>query len=71
MLTHSPLMASKQRLRFDWGQFYVGLSAFIPCIDRAEIAASLRKAATRQGYIVKVQHVIERDRYGVRIWRLL
>jgi hypothetical protein len=54
----------------DWSRFKPGTSFFIPCLDRKAVADYVVKEATRLRFQVTCKQVVEKGRYGLRVWRL-
>ncbi len=57
-------------VRIEWDKFKVGTSFFVPCLDHKEVADYVTKEATRLRFKILCKPVIERHRYGLRVWRL-
>lgn len=55
----------------DLERFTVGTSMFIPCIDTKKAVRQLRKIAKLNPEQIEYRVVIEADKYGVRIWRVV
>jgi hypothetical protein len=53
----------------DWAKFKQGTSFFVPCLDRSEVEKFVREEAERLRIQVVCKHVVERGRYGLRVWR--
>lgn len=56
-------------LLIDWQKFQPGTSFFVPCIDRKITERFVRGEAKRLGLDVICKQVIERGKYGLRVWR--
>lgn len=54
----------------DWANFKPETSFFIPCLNRKEVADYVKGEATRLRMQVTCKQVIEKGRYGLRVWRL-
>jgi hypothetical protein len=54
----------------DWGNFKPETSFFIPCLNRAEAEDFVRKEAERLRMKIVCKHVLEKGRYGLRVWRI-
>jgi len=54
----------------DWGKLEPGTSFFVPCLNRAEVEEFVRKEAERLRMQVICKHVVEKGRYGLRVWRV-
>ena len=55
----------------DWVKFEPGTSFFIPCLNRAEVQEFVEREAFRLRMEIVCRHVVERGRYGLRVWRKL
>ena len=78
-----PPQCYKHRLRIDdlapdgvpfrvlWGMFVPGTSMFIPCINTVECGQQLHEIATTHDWTIDTRVVIEKGRWGVRVWRVL
>ena len=53
-----------------WDKFKVGTSFFIPCIDRKVTQRFVETEAKRIGVQVICKQVVEKNRYGLRVWRV-
>lgn len=56
-------------LLIQWKKFKPETSFFVPCIDRALTERFIQTEARRLGLTVICKHVIEKGKYGVRVWR--
>ena len=56
-------------LLIQWKKFKPETSIFVPCIDRALTERFIQTEARRLGLTVICKHVIEKGKYGVRVWR--
>ena len=54
----------------DWKSFQPGASFFIPCLAYKEAQDFVEKEAFRLRMQVVCKRVVERGRYGLRVWRL-
>ena len=54
----------------DWGKFTPGTSFFIPCLDYRPVQEFVEKEAFRLRMQVVCKRVVERGRYGLRVWRV-
>lgn len=54
----------------DWGKLEPEMSFFIPCLNRAEVEEFVQKEAERLRMQVICKHVVEKGRYGLRVWRV-
>jgi hypothetical protein len=46
------------------------MSFFIPCLDRKKHGEEVVKEAQRLGFKVIYKPVVEKGRYGLRVWRV-
>ena len=53
-----------------WEKFKPGTSFFVPCIDRRLTQRFVETEATRLGIKVLCKQVVEKGKYGLRVWRL-
>lgn len=53
-----------------WKKLKAGESFFVPCLDRKIHAKTLQTEADRLGIEVIIKHVIEENKYGLRVWRV-
>lgn len=53
-----------------WKKLEPGQSFFVPCLDRKAHAKTLQKEADRLGIEVVIKQVVEKNKYGLRVWRL-
>lgn len=53
----------------NWGEFSVGSSFFIPCVQAETAEQRVRKKMERLGYAVIIKLVIEDGIRGIRVWR--
>jgi hypothetical protein len=58
------------QVKVEWGEFLVGSSFFVPCLDDRLLAASIRARAKQQGFQTQYQARVENGMWGVRIWRV-
>jgi len=56
-------------LLIKWEKFKPGTSFFVPCIDRALTERFVTTEARRLQINIICKHVIEKGKYGVRVWR--
>lgn len=54
----------------EWNKFKVGTSFFIPCIDRRLTQRFVETEAKRIGVTVLCKQVVEKGKYGLRVWRV-
>jgi hypothetical protein len=57
-------------LLIQWEKFKPGTSFFVPCIDRALTERFVTTEARRLQINIICKHVIEKGKYGVRVWRI-
>jgi hypothetical protein len=57
-------------LLIQWEKFKPGTSFFVPCIDRRLTQRFVETEATRLGVKVLCKQVVEKGKYGLRVWRL-
>ena len=55
----------------DLDRFTVGTSMFIPCINTDKAVRQIKKITTLTSKQLEYRVVIEAEKYGVRIWRVL
>ena len=58
------------QLLIQWEKFKPGTSCFVPCIDRRLTQRFVETEATRLGIKVLCKQVVEKGKYGLRVWRL-
>lgn len=63
------LLLSSLSIHIEWEKFKPGTSFFIPCLNRKEVEDYVRKEAARLRFQVVCKAVIERGKYGLRVWR--
>jgi len=56
-------------LLIQWEKFKPETSFFVPCIDRALTERFIQTEARRLGLTIICKHVVEKGKYGVRVWR--
>ena len=66
----TPLRVFNLPIAIKWEKFVPGSSFFIPCINRGKVERDVIKEANRLQINVLCKHVIERGRYGLRVWRV-
>jgi hypothetical protein len=54
----------------DWKNFRPETSIFIPCLDYRPVQKFVEAEATRLRMQIVCKRVIEKRRYGLRVWRL-
>jgi len=59
-----------QPLLIRWEKFKPGTSFFVPCIDRRLAQRFVTTEARRLGFSVICKQVVEKGRYGLRVWRV-
>ena len=57
-------------LLIQWEKFKPGTSFFVPCIDRKLTERFVKAEAKRMGIDVICKQVIEKNKYGLRVWRV-
>lgn len=57
-------------VKIEWSKFKVGTSFFVPCLNHKEVADYMTKETERLRFKIVCKSVIERHRYGLRVWRL-
>lgn len=57
-------------VRIEWAKFKVGTSFFVPCLNCKEVADYLLKETERLRFKIVCKQVIEKHRYGLRVWRV-
>jgi hypothetical protein len=57
-------------LLIEWDKFKVGTSFFVPCIDRKLTQRFVEEEAQRLKLNVVCKQVIEKGKYGLRVWRI-
>lgn len=60
----------KQPVELPVASMVVGDSFFVPCIDDAEIRRSLAQLAEDYGVKLRVERVVYRGMYGLRVWKI-
>ena len=63
------LLLSSLSIHIEWGKFKPGTSFFIPCLNRKEVEEYVRKEANRLRIPVVCKAVVEKGKYGLRVWR--
>ena len=63
------LLLSSLSIQIEWGTFKPGTSFFIPCLNRKEVEEYVRKEANRLRIPVVCKAVVEKGKYGLRVWR--
>lgn len=57
-------------LLIQWEKFKPGTSFFVPCIDRRLTQRFVEAEAARLEIRVLCKQVVEKGKYGLRVWRL-
>ncbi len=57
-------------LLIQWEKFKPGTSFFVPCIDRRLTQRFVEAEAARLEIKVLCKQVVEKGKYGLRVWRL-
>lgn len=60
----------KQPINLPVGAMDIGDSFFVPCIDDVEIRRELEDISNDFDYALRVERVIYRGMYGLRVWRI-
>jgi hypothetical protein len=63
------LLLSNLSIHIEWEKFKLGTSFFIPCLNRKEVEEYIRKEAARLRIPVVCKAVVEKGKYGLRVWR--
>lgn len=63
------LLLSSLSIHIEWEKFKPGTSFFIPCLNRREVEHHIRSEANRLRMNVVCKAVVERGKYGLRVWR--
>lgn len=53
-----------------WDEVEYMQSFFVPCIDYLKAMRQIKKQAAERKIKVSLRESVERDRFGVRVWRL-
>jgi hypothetical protein len=53
-----------------WEKFKPGTSFFVPCLDRKLTERFINVEARRLGLNVICKQVVEKGKYGLRVWRV-
>jgi hypothetical protein len=64
------LKVMKATILIPWKKFEKGQSVFIPCLDRKANCKILQAEAERLGIKTICKQVVEKGKYGLRIWRV-
>ena len=59
-----------QPLMIQWEKFKPGTSFFVPCLDRKLTERFINVEARRLGLNVICKQVVEKGKYGLRVWRV-
>jgi hypothetical protein len=57
-------------LLIEWDKFEPGTSFFVPCLDRKLTQRFVETEAKRLKVEVICKQVVERGKYGLRVWRV-
>lgn len=57
-------------LLIEWEKFKPGTSFFVPCIDRRLTQRFVEEEAKRLKLNIVCKQVIEKGKYGLRVWRV-
>jgi hypothetical protein len=57
-------------LLIEWEKFKPGTSFFVPCIDRKLTQRFVEAEAARLEIKVLCKQVVEKGKYGLRVWRV-
>jgi len=57
-------------LLIQWEKFKPSTSFFVPCIDRRLTQRFVEAEAKRLGISVLCKQVVEKGKYGLRVWRV-
>jgi hypothetical protein len=57
-------------LLIQWEKFKPNTSFFVPCLDRKLTERFVKAEARRLGLNVVCKQVIEKGKYGLRVWRI-
>ena len=57
-------------LLIQWEKFKPGTSFFVPCIDRKLTQRFVEAEAARLEIKVLCKQVVEKGKYGLRVWRV-
>lgn len=63
------LLLSNLSIHIEWEKFKLDTSFFIPCLNRKEVENHIRSEANRLRMNVVCKAVVERGKYGLRVWR--
>jgi hypothetical protein len=63
------LLLSNLSIHIEWEKFKPGTSFFIPCLNRKEVEGYIQKEAARLRIPVVCKAVVEKGKYGLRVWR--
>ena len=67
--SEKPLEVEGVQVQVDWGQFHVGSSFFVPCINSGKFMREFNYHAHRRDITTRSVQRIENRMWGVRIWR--
>lgn len=57
-------------LLIEWEKFSPGASIFIPCLNRREVKRMVEQEAERLRLRIICKFVVDKQRYGLRVWRV-
>ena len=57
-------------LLIQWEKFKPGTSFFVPCLDRRLTQRFVEEEAKRLCLKIVCKHVVEKGKYGLRVWRI-
>ena len=60
----------KQPINLPGGGMDIGDSFFVPCVDDVEIRRELAQISDDFDYALRVERVVSRGMYGLRVWRI-
>ena len=60
----------KQPTNLPVGAMDIGDSFFVPCVDDVEIRRELAQISDDFDYALRVERVVSRGMYGLRVWRI-
>jgi len=57
-------------LLIQWDKFHPGTSFFVPCVDRKLTQRFVEGEAQRLKIDIVCKQVVEKGKYGLRVWRV-
>ena len=51
--------------------FVIGASAFVPCINTEKAKSELKRDSNKLGIKIRTRAMIENNKWGIRVWRVL